>query len=465
MARVRVFIASASKAMPLAQALCQEMRELDGRHLPSNDAEHDPREVICWDVIPWWDKSNHLQYGKTIIDGLVDECRAADLAVTLLTRDDYVLRDADAANPGVLKPRDNCIFEAGLFMGGLGLEGQRSVLVTPRMERETLHPSDLDGIKRLVFPAPTPEQLADETWRSMTMRAVAQDLAQHVQNFQSPPKRPVLEVLSRPALIEREAPRSNGGDLIAAAGPCVVVNTTQPAETTLVLAKTVVNNMTDFGVHYVYFFRAEPATAAMVADLLQTLAIADLIDIDHSHPEPNYAERLELFRSSRNRKAVLSNLRRIREKLFIHFLPADRVPLLFCVHNANDYKFARCYLSDVKRKQFVLWETGQPASAIAHDLLSLCKFHKDANDPSVFYSTKYFDLYGAEGKKLRQELVVCLQRMFPGTLLEPVRRLCFFDKATIRRHGHRRSSSRTRSARRQAAARGRKTIRGHAGGR
>ena len=68
------------------------------------------------------------------------------LAVTLLTGDDLELTKGTK----VLKPRDNCIFEAGLFMGALGVDGKRSVLVSS--VNEGALPVDLRGVKYLRFP-------------------------------------------------------------------------------------------------------------------------------------------------------------------------------------------------------------------------------------------------------------------------------------------------------------------------
>jgi predicted nucleotide-binding protein len=53
-------------------------------------------------------------------------------------------------------PRDNCIFELGLFMGALGRE--RSLIVKPR-GADIKMPSDLLGIMPLEYAAGTPDTL------------------------------------------------------------------------------------------------------------------------------------------------------------------------------------------------------------------------------------------------------------------------------------------------------------------
>jgi hypothetical protein len=118
-------------------------------------------------------------------------------------------------------------------------------------------------------------------------------------------------------------------------GPAVVINTTQPAETKIALAKQVVKNM-DLGVDYVYFFRAQLQNAQIVSRLLQSLVLARLTD-----RELKEGDRISFIKQDPQR--VVKSLGEIRERLYIHFLPHDRAPLLFCVHNARLDNQAICY--------------------------------------------------------------------------------------------------------------------------
>ncbi len=404
MRRMRVFIASAGKAQPLAEALYNAMTNTE--------------QTEIWDVIPWWDKKSEvLRYGQTVIESLKDECRKADLAVTLLTADDYTIKNGKK----MMEPRDNCIFEAGLFMGALGLDSKRSVLVTSVTEGSL--PSDFKGIQVINFQSPTKSQFEDAKWRSETMSDVAKRLKEHVLKIVDPPKRPVLPVLSSEALFEREKPEWLGGQLktYGAAGRAVVINTTQPAETKVTLARQVVKNM-EAGVEYVYFFRADLDRVPIVTGLLQSLVLAAIMD---EPTEPNQQERERFIRQ--NQEWVIESLTSIQPRLFIHFLPEKRAPLFFCVHNARDDQDAKCYLRDVDSKYFYLWAEGEKAFIVASDLMRL---RKDPNDPAVFYSTDFFDLYGTEGIVLHRELEHSLDQFFGKRLARQLKPLCFPERGT-----------------------------------
>lgn len=402
MVGLKVFVASSGKAMPLAEALCAEMEALN------RTKEYQG----LWEIVRWWDKKNEIQtLGQSILPGLIRECAKADLAVALLTGDDITIKRDEEV---VLEPRDNCIFEAGLFMGGLGLDETRSVLVTS--SEESALPSDIKGVKYLKFPVPTAEQFSCDAWHKKTMETVAKDLALHAKKFQTPPKRPILPVLTPEALMERERPKGpGGGDLETGDGRAVVINTTQPAETKIALAWQVVKNMTS-GVDYVYFFRANPGRAPIVVSLLQSLVIARL-----TKKELNSEARKRFIAA--HQPGVLDSLRKAGERLFIHFLPDDRAPLLFCVHNAGDDGKAKCYLRNVEHDSFLLWAEGYTAFAIASDLRRL---QKGEHDRAVFYSTEYFDLYGEEGRNFRAKLEQELRRAFSVLPVEKIQELCFF---------------------------------------
>lgn len=85
-----------------------------------------------------WDQGLFVLTRSTL-ESLVRSLDKFDFAILILTPDDNrVSRDATATTP-----RDNVLFEAGLFMGALGLD--RVFLVTSRTDPPTL-PSDLAGV-------------------------------------------------------------------------------------------------------------------------------------------------------------------------------------------------------------------------------------------------------------------------------------------------------------------------------
>lgn len=85
--------------------------------------------------------------GATFIESLVAALPRFDFAALVLTPDDRLLnRDED-----LFGPRDNVIFELGLFMGRLGRE--RTFIVRPRGDAVKL-PSDLAGVSVAAYDWP-----------------------------------------------------------------------------------------------------------------------------------------------------------------------------------------------------------------------------------------------------------------------------------------------------------------------
>jgi len=77
--------------------------------------------------------------------GLLGIGQRLDAAIMLLTADDVVQHRGDT----YAVPRDNVVFEIGLFMGILGPD--RTLLVQPA-GLELKLPSDLEGITKILFP-------------------------------------------------------------------------------------------------------------------------------------------------------------------------------------------------------------------------------------------------------------------------------------------------------------------------
>lgn len=84
---------------------------------------------------------------QAVIADLLDETRTADFALFVLTADD--IRSMRGVSTSV--PRDNVIFELGLFIGSLGLE--RCFFVAPRRIEPISLPSDLLGLTSLSYDA------------------------------------------------------------------------------------------------------------------------------------------------------------------------------------------------------------------------------------------------------------------------------------------------------------------------
>ena len=85
--------------------------------------------------------------GRTFIESLTSAVARFDFATLVLTPDDEML----VRNDEMLGPRDNIIFELGLFMGRLGRE--RTFIVRPASGPLKI-PSDLAGISVATFDWP-----------------------------------------------------------------------------------------------------------------------------------------------------------------------------------------------------------------------------------------------------------------------------------------------------------------------
>ena len=124
MNRSKVFIASSGRLFVLAERLRDEL---------ATD--------FCQATL--WSEEDRLQPGSTIIEMLEGAAKQYDFAVIILARDDVLT----SGTGEVSKARDNCVFEAGLFMSARGRK--RCVLVNS-VEQSDL-PSDLSGILSIRF--------------------------------------------------------------------------------------------------------------------------------------------------------------------------------------------------------------------------------------------------------------------------------------------------------------------------
>jgi CRP/FNR family transcriptional regulator, cyclic AMP receptor protein len=122
--KIRVFIISSVEALAVARAIQAAF-------------EHDP--IIC---TVWTD--GVFRVANYALDGLEAAIDDSDFAIALAHADDLTsLRGQEWPTP-----RDNVIFELGLFMGRLGR--LRAILMEPRDEKVKL-PSDLTGIATIPY--------------------------------------------------------------------------------------------------------------------------------------------------------------------------------------------------------------------------------------------------------------------------------------------------------------------------
>lgn len=121
--RPRIFIGSSSEGLEVAENI---QVNLD-----------DDCEVTVW-------KQGHFGLGSSTLESLVTKLDQFDFAVLVLTPDDLI----ETRGESLFSPRDNVVFELGLFMGHLGRE--RTIVIFDRTADLKL-PSDLAGVTSATY--------------------------------------------------------------------------------------------------------------------------------------------------------------------------------------------------------------------------------------------------------------------------------------------------------------------------
>jgi Predicted nucleotide-binding protein containing TIR-like domain len=149
MLKPALFVGSSTEGIEFARGI---------RHLLEQDAE-----VTLWN-------DGVFALSATLIEGLVDAVQRFDFAALVLTPDDLLLnRESE-----VMGPRDNVIFELGLFMGRIGRD--RTFMVRPRSGVVKL-PTDLAGVTAATYEWPR----SDDNHRSAVGPACDR-IREHIRN-------------------------------------------------------------------------------------------------------------------------------------------------------------------------------------------------------------------------------------------------------------------------------------------
>ena len=131
--KIRVFIISSAEALHIARAI-------------QNAFEYDPFTVTVW-------TDGVFRASWYPVESLEAQLDASDFAIAIAEPDDLLQSRGQSA----ASPRDNVIFELGLFIGRLGR--RRSLLLEPRGEEVKL-PSDLSGITAIPYRSASGNDLA-----------------------------------------------------------------------------------------------------------------------------------------------------------------------------------------------------------------------------------------------------------------------------------------------------------------
>ena len=131
MTKPRIFLGSSGKQAKLLQSLTRGLEDIA-------------------DVEPWTTTFNP---GTSTLERLVELTREVDFAAFVFAQDDWTTNDmpaADPAAPAQASPRDNVVFEAGLFGGVLGM--RRTFILHANGAKL---PSDLLGLTCVRYEVPT----------------------------------------------------------------------------------------------------------------------------------------------------------------------------------------------------------------------------------------------------------------------------------------------------------------------
>jgi hypothetical protein len=121
----RLFLGSSGKQAKLVQALTRGLADVA-------------------DVEPWTAVFNP---GVSTLDRLVELTREVDFAAFVFAQDDWTTNPADDSAQGQASPRDNVVFEAGLFGGALGM--RRTFILHAKGAKL---PTDLLGMTAVRYP-------------------------------------------------------------------------------------------------------------------------------------------------------------------------------------------------------------------------------------------------------------------------------------------------------------------------
>ena len=141
----RIFLGSSGKQAKLVQALTRGLAEV--------------AEVEPWTTV--------FNPGVSTLDRLMELTREVDFAAFVFAQDDWTSNPSDVATAGQASPRDNVVFETGLFGGALGM--RRTFILHAKGAKL---PTDLLGMTAVRYP---------EALTAADMRAVNHKLRKAIE--------------------------------------------------------------------------------------------------------------------------------------------------------------------------------------------------------------------------------------------------------------------------------------------
>jgi hypothetical protein len=392
MEKLRIFIASSEKVHDFAGMIRDEI----------NKAEYCSADT--------WRDALESAGAQSKIEALELWMKIYDYAVIIFTKADALVKGTGQD----LKSRDDCVFEAGLFMATL--ERHRCTLIS-FVDKGDL-PSDFGGIVFLKYNEP--EDLTNYDKCRPVVQAAAGNIKAWVQKTTADrgvAKRP----LTRDGILRRERMESVGGVLKE---DQVVVASVQPPELEIAVAKQVRLNM-DNNIRYIYFFQGNEDAADKIPQLLQLMLLANFLE---ERDAGSFKTRIDLITSHRDEIVELVEDACIYDKLNIFFL-RDRVYPEYCLHNAASDKLARLYF---KRDDdyFVEWASGAEAYRFWRAVKKQNRVDNPVSPNAIFHGGGNFDFNEGD---FRASLTKGMRTYFRD-ITEIVMRLCLSgpDESTLK---------------------------------
>jgi len=378
MAISKMFIASSGRTLELAKQL--------RAHLNEEYCEAD-----------LWSEVSENQAGMSILAMLKEATKKYDFALVILAKDDVMVSEAGEK----LKARDNCVFEAGLFIGTLGVD--RCFLLSSIKNLDL--PSDLGGI--IYLPFKEPENLGDPEACQRAMVSVTTRVETLVRN-----KGPITDrPLSPERLLDRAKRNYEGGELLM---DQVVVASVQPLDVDYEPARQVRRNIDAGNIRYVYFFQGNGDGAEKTCQLLQMVLLADILKTQNEAND----WRGRVAKIAKYKGEIRNELTRICKegRIWIFFLPTPPA-LQYCIHNAKSDKSAKLYLKH--GDEFIEWASGPEAYQFWCEVRQ-AQGAFDPLPPKVFFGVPGFNVQeGTFFSAMKQHLA----SYFPG-IDEEVMDLC-----------------------------------------
>lgn len=383
----KIFIGSSSRSSGLVKWLAEQIRT---------------QEIAV--PIEW--NAGGFAPSKSTLQNLVEQCKICDFAVIFFTRDDDKENRGDGKSDLLTLfkgPRDNTIFEAGLFLGGLGLQPERCILVSS--VKESSLPSDINGITYVEIKEPPPPEppynQLSSAWCLENLQKLIESVIYSVKTYGEFLYRPYLQLLNKRQLAEREQVGRN----CLQKYDRVVVNSSEPEDCCeFVLAQSVAINIKS-QVYYDFHFRIDEQNmkhvCSQLIDLLRILLATSCLDMNDSESysegdlkkDKDIKDFLLAQKDSELLREAINNLGK-QLRFFIH---RDRHPIPFriAVHNVSSLDKAKCYLRH--EDYFVEWFLKAEAQS-AMEIFKQDELFRETHENRIFQETNTCKLYIREGK-------------------------------------------------------------------